>query len=126
MMAEEKLSMEVSVEENGTFSEPVDGNGNNEEEASSEPSSTMEKDEDETKEVAKKKKKKSKSKKKKELPEQTDPPSIPITDLFPSVTYGGPHLKRRGSWSASKNQCTIQFAEQLKFIVRFGNTSKVF
>ena len=41
--------MEVSVEENGAFSEPVDGNGNNEEEASSEPSSTMEKDEDETK-----------------------------------------------------------------------------
>ena len=48
-MAEEKLSMEVSVEENGTCSEPVNGNGNNEEEASSEPSSTLEKDEDETK-----------------------------------------------------------------------------
>lgn len=35
-----------------------------------------------------------------------------------SVTYGGLHLKRRGSWSASKNQNMILFAELLKFIVR--------
>ncbi|KAF5956513.1 hypothetical protein HYC85_003738 [Camellia sinensis] len=45
--------------------------------------------------------------KKKELPEQTDPPSIPIVELFPSgkfpegeiqqykVTYGGLHLTKR-------------------------------
>ncbi|KAJ8434674.1 hypothetical protein Cgig2_030060 [Carnegiea gigantea] len=34
-------------------------------------------------EVAKKKKKKNKSKKRKEPPQQTDPPSIPVIDLFP-------------------------------------------
>ncbi|RVW32630.1 Methionine aminopeptidase 2B [Vitis vinifera] len=38
-------------------------------------------------EVVKKKKKKSKSKKKKELPEQTDPPSIPVVELFPSGEF---------------------------------------
>ncbi|KAE9450503.1 hypothetical protein C3L33_17581, partial [Rhododendron williamsianum] len=38
-------------------------------------------------EAAKKKKKKSKSKKKKELPEQTDPPSLPIVELFPSGEF---------------------------------------
>ncbi|XP_030442738.1 methionine aminopeptidase 2B isoform X1 [Syzygium oleosum] len=38
-------------------------------------------------EVAKKKKKKNKSKKKKELPEQTDPPSIPVAELFPSGEF---------------------------------------
>ncbi|OIW09314.1 hypothetical protein TanjilG_01285 [Lupinus angustifolius] len=38
-------------------------------------------------EVSKKKKKKSKSKKKKEAPKQTDPPSIPILDLFPSGDF---------------------------------------
>ncbi|CAL5362818.1 unnamed protein product [Camellia sinensis] len=38
-------------------------------------------------ECTKKKKKKSKSKKKKELPEQTDPPSIPIVELFPSGEF---------------------------------------
>eukprot|EP01018_Ginkgo_biloba_P039004 Gb_20446 [translate_table: standard] len=37
--------------------------------------------------VAKKKKKKSKSKKKKEPLEQTDPPSIPVMDLFPSGDF---------------------------------------
>ncbi|XP_030955261.1 methionine aminopeptidase 2B-like isoform X1 [Quercus lobata] len=89
MVAEEvELSTEVVVpveEENGNTSEAVNGN---EEEASSEPSSTLDKDEDESnKEVTKKKKKKNKSKKKKELPEQTDPPSIPVTDLFPSGEF---------------------------------------
>ncbi|KAL6971859.1 Methionine aminopeptidase 2B, partial [Sarracenia purpurea var. burkii] len=38
-------------------------------------------------ESAKKKKKKRKSKKKKEVPEQTDPPSIPIVELFPSGEF---------------------------------------
>ncbi|KAI7990784.1 Methionine aminopeptidase 2B [Camellia lanceoleosa] len=38
-------------------------------------------------ECTKKKKKKSKSKKKKELPEQTDPPSIPIVELFPFGSF---------------------------------------
>ncbi|KAK2967486.1 hypothetical protein RJ640_023436 [Escallonia rubra] len=38
-------------------------------------------------EAAKKKKKKSKNKKKKEVPEQTDPPTIPVTELFPSGEF---------------------------------------
>ncbi|XP_030522262.1 methionine aminopeptidase 2B-like isoform X1 [Rhodamnia argentea] len=38
-------------------------------------------------EVAKKKKRKNKSKKKKELPEQTNPPSIPVAELFPSGEF---------------------------------------
>lgn len=38
-------------------------------------------------EVAKKKKKKNKSKKKKEPPQQTDPPSIPVIELFPSGEF---------------------------------------
>ncbi|KAG6709672.1 hypothetical protein I3842_06G144900 [Carya illinoinensis] len=85
-MAEEKLNTEVPIEENGT-PEPVNGH-----EEASEPSLTLEKDEgdgkkheddgkkddDDGKEVSKKKKKKNKSKKKKEVPEQTDPPSIPV------------------------------------------------
>ncbi|KAM3714707.1 hypothetical protein ACJW31_01G354700 [Castanea mollissima] len=85
---EVKLSTEEVVvveEENGSASEAVNGN---EEETSSEPSSTLDKDEDESnKEVTKKKKKKNKSKKKKELPKQTDPPSVPVTDLFPSGEF---------------------------------------
>ncbi|KAG6651888.1 hypothetical protein CIPAW_06G144300 [Carya illinoinensis] len=91
-MAEEKLNTEVPIEENGT-PEPVNGH-----EEASEPSLTLEKDEgdgkkheddgkkddDDGKEVSKKKKKKNKSKKKKEVPEQTDPPSIPV---FPSGEF---------------------------------------
>ncbi|CAI9776348.1 unnamed protein product [Fraxinus pennsylvanica] len=42
---------------------------------------------DEPQEAAKKKKKKSKSKKKKEPPQQTDPPSIPVIELFPSGEF---------------------------------------
>ncbi|KAG2703609.1 hypothetical protein I3760_06G146600 [Carya illinoinensis] len=94
-MAEEKLNTEVPIEENGT-PEPVNGH----EEASG-PSLTLEKDEgdgkkheddgkkddDDGKEVSKKKKKKNKSKKKKEVPEQTDPPSTPVSDLFPSGEF---------------------------------------
>ncbi|KAK3428476.1 hypothetical protein EUGRSUZ_E00006 [Eucalyptus grandis] len=38
-------------------------------------------------EVTKKKKKKNKSKKKKELPQQTNPPSIPVAELFPSGEF---------------------------------------
>lgn len=41
--------------------------------------------------------------------------------LSTSVTCGGLHLKRRGSWSALKSQSTILFDEQLKFIVRWCN-----
>ncbi|XP_041012991.1 methionine aminopeptidase 2B-like isoform X2 [Juglans microcarpa x Juglans regia] len=87
-MEEEKLNTEVPVEQNGA-PEPVNGN-----DETSETSSTLEKDEDggkkdedEGKEVSKKKKKKSKTKKKKEVPEQTDPPSIPVSDLFPSGEF---------------------------------------
>ncbi|KAL0322805.1 UNVERIFIED_CONTAM: Methionine aminopeptidase 2B [Sesamum angustifolium] len=42
---------------------------------------------DEPQEAAKKKKKKSKSKKKKEPPQQTDPPSIPVAELFASGEF---------------------------------------
>ncbi|KAK3031395.1 hypothetical protein RJ639_037393 [Escallonia herrerae] len=42
---------------------------------------------EEPQEAAKKKKKKNKSKKKKEVPEQTDPPTIPVTELFPSGEF---------------------------------------
>ncbi|GFQ02758.1 methionine aminopeptidase 2b [Phtheirospermum japonicum] len=42
---------------------------------------------DEPQEAAKKKKKKSKSKKKKEPPQQTDPPSIPVVELFASGEF---------------------------------------
>ncbi|KAK3006495.1 hypothetical protein RJ639_017034 [Escallonia herrerae] len=38
-------------------------------------------------EAAKKKKKKSKNKKKKEVSEQTDRPTIPVTELFPSREF---------------------------------------
>ncbi|KAL9661732.1 hypothetical protein QQ045_026560 [Rhodiola kirilowii] len=38
-------------------------------------------------EVVKKKKKKSKTKKKKEALQQTDPPSVPVIDLFPSGEF---------------------------------------
>ncbi|WMV06918.1 hypothetical protein MTR67_000303 [Solanum verrucosum] len=40
-----------------------------------------------TTEAAKKKKKKNKSKKKKEPPQQTDPPSIPVAELYPSGEF---------------------------------------
>ncbi|XP_043701813.1 methionine aminopeptidase 2B isoform X2 [Telopea speciosissima] len=50
-------------------------------------SPSLQKDEDEEKETAKKKKKKSKSKKKKESLGQTDPPSIPVIELFPSGEF---------------------------------------
>ncbi|KAK8658665.1 hypothetical protein V6N13_036867 [Hibiscus sabdariffa] len=59
-------------------------NGNDE---LSESTSSTQKDEDGSTEVAKKKKKKNKSKKKKEPLKQTDPPSIPVVDLFPSREF---------------------------------------
>ncbi|KAF2325656.1 hypothetical protein GH714_032278 [Hevea brasiliensis] len=88
-MAVEKVDKEVHVEENGTkeengTSEPSISNENDE---SSDLSSMIQKDEDDGKEVSKKKKKKNKSKKKKELPQQTDPPSIPVIELFPSGEF---------------------------------------
>ncbi|KAK8557696.1 hypothetical protein V6N13_008081 [Hibiscus sabdariffa] len=52
-----------------------------------ESTSSIQKDEDGSTEVAKKKKKKNKSKKKKEPLKQTDPPSIPVVDLFPSREF---------------------------------------
>ncbi|KAK9200383.1 hypothetical protein WN944_015580 [Citrus x changshan-huyou] len=83
-MADENVSKEISIEENGTL-ESVNGN-----EEHSDVSSMQKDEEEEGKgdEVSsKKKKKKNKSKKKKELPQQTDPPSIPVVDLFPSGEF---------------------------------------
>ncbi|KAG5530289.1 hypothetical protein RHGRI_025298 [Rhododendron griersonianum] len=70
-----ELNSVLSVEENGTSKIVEKVNSL----ALDEPSDMTE--------AAKKKKKKSKSKKKKELPEQTDPPSLPIVDLFPSGEF---------------------------------------
>ncbi|CAN6451959.1 unnamed protein product [Victoria cruziana] len=54
-------------------------------------SASLQEDEEEVQgdgaETTKKKKKKSKSKKKKEPLEQTDPPSIPVVELFPSGDF---------------------------------------
>ncbi|CAB4271791.1 unnamed protein product [Prunus armeniaca] len=91
-MAEVNLNKNVPFEENETL-EPINGNGNKE---AAEQSKTLQNDEDDDKDIAKKKKKKSKSKKKKALQEQTnpqsmqaqtDPPSIPVVDLFPSGEF---------------------------------------
>ncbi|GMP96891.1 hypothetical protein CsSME_00045330 [Camellia sinensis var. sinensis] len=87
-MAKEELNSILPIEEQGT-SEFVDCK-----EASS-ISCVLQKEVEEKvdnldldlPECTKKKKKKSKSKKKKELPEQTDPPSIPIVELFPSGEF---------------------------------------
>ncbi|KAJ6396509.1 hypothetical protein OIU77_021522 [Salix suchowensis] len=94
MMASEDLKTQVPVEENGTKEEEKNGNlasASNENGDSSYVSSVIQKEdeegEEETKEAAKKKKKKNKSKKKKESPKQTDPPSIPVVDLFPSGEF---------------------------------------
>ncbi|KAG6581235.1 Methionine aminopeptidase 2B, partial [Cucurbita argyrosperma subsp. sororia] len=73
---------EVPVHEDGA-SEPSNGN----EQDSVELAPASQKDGDDVKEGSKKKKKKNKSKKKKETPQQTDPPSIPIVDLFPSGDF---------------------------------------
>ncbi|KAI8537116.1 hypothetical protein RHMOL_Rhmol09G0000500 [Rhododendron molle] len=70
-----ELNSVLSVEENGTSKIVEKVNSL----ALDEPSDMTE--------AAKKKKKKSKSKKKKELPEQTDPPSLPIVELFPSGEF---------------------------------------
>ncbi|KAJ6396508.1 hypothetical protein OIU77_021522 [Salix suchowensis] len=93
-MASEDLKTQVPVEENGTKEEEKNGNlasASNENGDSSYVSSVIQKEdeegEEETKEAAKKKKKKNKSKKKKESPKQTDPPSIPVVDLFPSGEF---------------------------------------
>ncbi|KAI8018298.1 Methionine aminopeptidase 2B [Camellia lanceoleosa] len=92
LMAKEELNSILPIEEQGT-SEFVDCK-----EASS-ISSVLQKEVEEKvdnldldeppdlPECTKKKKKKSKGKKKKELPEQTDPPSIPIVELFPSGKF---------------------------------------
>ncbi|XP_020870604.1 methionine aminopeptidase 2B isoform X2 [Arabidopsis lyrata subsp. lyrata] len=74
-------------------------------------------------ETSTKKKKKNKSKKKKELPQQTNPPSIPVVELFPSgefpeVICGEQHLKRRESWSVWKSQYITLFAKLQKFIAK--------
>ncbi|KAL9392106.1 hypothetical protein Peur_016026 [Populus x canadensis] len=96
MMASEDVKTQVPVEENGTKEEEKNGNleasTSNENGDSSDVSSVIQKEdeegeEEETKEVTKKKKKKNKSKKKKESPKQTDPPSIPVVDLFPSGEF---------------------------------------
>lgn len=89
-----------------------------------------------TTEAAKKKKKKNKSKKKKEPTQQTDPPSIPVVELYPSGEFPEGEIQQykddnlwrttseeRGNWSAWKSQLIILFVKQQKFIVRFGNTS---
>ncbi|GAU14950.1 hypothetical protein TSUD_47440, partial [Trifolium subterraneum] len=57
------------------------------EEEVAELSLSPQKEEDDAKEVTKKKKKKAKSKKKKGPIEQTDPPSIPVLDLYPSGNF---------------------------------------
>ncbi|XP_065863049.1 methionine aminopeptidase 2B [Euphorbia lathyris] len=94
-MADDKADKQIPVEENRAESE----NGTKTENETSEPSVSnennefsnlsiaMQNDEEDSKEVAKKKKKKNKSKKKKELPQQTDPPTIPIIELFPSGEF---------------------------------------
>nr|TKR84297.1 methionine aminopeptidase 2B-like [Populus alba] len=96
MMASEDVKTQVPVEENGTKEEEKNGNleasTSNENGDSSDVSSVIQKEdeegeEEETKEVTKKKKKKNKSKKKKESPKQTDPPSIPVVDLFPTGEF---------------------------------------
>ncbi|KAL6854373.1 hypothetical protein ACP4OV_019276 [Aristida adscensionis] len=82
-------------------------------------------------ESAKKKKKKSKAKKKKDPLKQTDPPSVSVDELFPSgefpegevQQYKDDNLWRTTSeekrnWSGCRSQCTMLFAEQLKFIDR--------
>ncbi|KAJ7969370.1 Methionine aminopeptidase 2 [Quillaja saponaria] len=78
-MADEIVEAETIVEENGA-SEPMNSNEDSAD-------LTLQKDEDEGKEVSKKKKKKNKSKKKKEQLQLTDPPSIPVIDLFQSGEF---------------------------------------
>ncbi|XP_020530611.1 methionine aminopeptidase 2B isoform X2 [Amborella trichopoda] len=78
-------------EEQSVPSEPSSGNG----QQSEVPSTGLDDDDEEGQgdglvlaaPAAKKKKKKNKSKKKKEPLEQTDPPSIPVIDLFPSWEF---------------------------------------
>ncbi|KAK4387855.1 Methionine aminopeptidase 2B [Sesamum angolense] len=57
---------------------------------------------DEPQEAAKKKKKKSKSKKKKEPPQQTDPPSIPVAELFASGEFPEANFE---AWNAMTDLC---------------------
>ncbi|CAN1847940.1 Methionine aminopeptidase 2B [Linum perenne] len=85
MMADEVLKKEVAIEDNGA----EEKNGNIEPSVSNENdgSSAGQKDQDEKKDASKKKKKKNKSKKKKEAPQQTDPPTIPVAELFPSAEF---------------------------------------
>eukprot|EP00258_Populus_trichocarpa_P028156 XP_024444175.1 methionine aminopeptidase 2B isoform X4 [Populus trichocarpa] len=94
-MASEDLKSQVPVEENGTKEEEKNGNleasVSKENGESSDVFSVIqeegEEEEGETKEATKKKKKKNKSKRKKELAKQTDPPTIPVVDLFPSGEF---------------------------------------
>ncbi|PNY08547.1 methionine aminopeptidase 2B-like protein [Trifolium pratense] len=82
IMAEENSHSDILSEKNGTQEPP-----SLVEEQVAELSLSPQKEEDESKEVSKKKKKKSKSKKKKGPIEQTDPPSIPVLDLYPSGNF---------------------------------------
>nr|AFK37081.1 unknown [Lotus japonicus] len=82
-MAEEKSHSENLLEENGTSEDPT----HVELEGAGDLSLPSQKEEDDGKEVTKKKKKKAKNKKKKELLQQTDPPTIPVIDLFPSGDF---------------------------------------
>ncbi|KAF4396962.1 hypothetical protein F8388_004930 [Cannabis sativa] len=92
-MAEEKLDPNVPSEKNGTL-EPENANDEHAEQVPI--LQNDEDDEKDEKEATKKKKKKNKNKKKKAPSEQsnapsvlaqTDPPSIPVADLFPSGEF---------------------------------------
>ncbi|CAN0922902.1 Methionine aminopeptidase 2B [Linum grandiflorum] len=86
MMVDESLKQQLSDNE---------GNSTEEKSGSLQPSVSNEndecssglKDEEDKKEASKKKKKKKNKSKKKEPPQQTDPPSIPVADLFPSGEF---------------------------------------
>ncbi|RHN82150.1 putative methionyl aminopeptidase [Medicago truncatula] len=84
-MAEENSHSEILSQENGTQEVPPTLVEEGVAKLSLSPEN--EEKEDETKEVSKKKKKKTKSKKKKGPIEQTDPPSIPVLDLYPSGDF---------------------------------------
>ncbi|KAK4482593.1 hypothetical protein RD792_009757 [Penstemon davidsonii] len=81
-MTNEAISDEIHGEDEGASSKNVN-NGVQEEVVDKIDQLIL----DEPQEAAKKKKKKSKSKKKKEPPQQTDPPSIPVVELFASGEF---------------------------------------
>ncbi|KAJ6867464.1 hypothetical protein NC652_038620 [Populus alba x Populus x berolinensis] len=120
-MASEDLKSQVPVEENGTKEEEKNGNleasVSKENGESSDVFSVIQEEEEgeeeegETKETTKKKKKKNKSKRKKELAKQTDPPTIPVVDLFPSGEFPEGEIQQYKDETTSEEKRALERLE---------------